>query len=437
MNLVDYSPPKTPSLDEQRDALQKGIGRALQWAMAGCLEDAPLLEACLHDLRFDCQCEENRGAWLWQIIQAVNAEDRFRSILLEALQTVSDVGTGCQLCTIGVGYAGNGDEAFRSGLYRIVQEKPVKKFPRMGEREIIQLDGEIAFLFAAKLRGRELEVREWDWHDCVFIDEAVEQLGIDRINQAFGASTGQTTIRFRDEWHQQTCGKRDRKAPKKHAQRKKQITVGEVIAAADLSSNQSVNFQRWGMRADASDLETVFERLLSSRDPKAIANYLRVFSRRSLPCVVPEIISLYWHNDENVRRWTLNALEESAHPLVRELAEQELQKGVPGGRSLRLFVKNYQPGDEQHILECVDLPDEQNQLHWLLMDMVKVCESNSQADCSQLGVIAYALTPCTLCRYYAAKLLHSRGVAPSWLTEECRFDSNEDTRQLPGRGDTE
>ena len=405
--------------------------------MAGRLDDALLLDACLHDLRFDCQCEEYRGPWLWQIIQAAHAQGRLRPEILAALRAISDGGTGCQLCEIAVGYAADGDDAFRSCLYRIVQEKPVEDFAWLGEQEIIRLDGERALIFAAGLRGRELTTRQWDWHDEVFVDEAAEQLGADRINEALSSSTDQAIIVFRDEWRQQTSGQRDRKAPKSHSQRMKQITVDKVIAAAESTSNQSVNFRGWGIWADASDLETVFERLLSSRDPKVIANYLRVFSKRSFPRVVPEIVSLLRHDNEGVRRWTLNALEENTHPLVQELAEQELQKGFPGGRSLGLFVKNYQPGDEQRIVKYVDLPEEQNQLHWLLMDIVKVCEENSEADCSQLGVVAYALTPCTLCRYYAAKLLHSRGVAPSWLTEECRFDPREDTRALAEQDDSE
>ena len=64
------------------------------------------------------------------------------------------------------------------------------------------------------------------------------------------------------------------------------------------------------------------------------------------------------------------------------------------------------------------------------MDVVKVLEKNDRADCSQLGIAAYALTPCELCRFHAARLLHSRNVAPKWLIEECCYDSNEECRKL-------
>lgn len=60
MKFIDFSPSASPALAEQRDALQKGLGRAVQWARIGCLADAPLLGACLTDQRYDMQFEDSR-----------------------------------------------------------------------------------------------------------------------------------------------------------------------------------------------------------------------------------------------------------------------------------------------------------------------------------------------------------------------------------------
>jgi hypothetical protein len=62
------------------------------------------------------------------------------------------------------------------------------------------------------------------------------------------------------------------------------------------------------------------------------------------------------------------------------------------------------------------------------MDAIKVLEKNSEADCSHLGIIAYASTPCETCRFYATRLLLNQQVAPEWLREESRHDSCEDCR---------
>jgi hypothetical protein len=104
-----------------------------------------------------------------------------------------------------------------------------------------------------------------------------------------------------------------------------------------------------------------------------------------------------------------------------------------------LFINNYRQDDEQRILGAMELPVDACELHWLLMDVIKVLEKNSGADSSRLGVISYASTPCENCRYYAARLLLNQQVAPQWLKEECRHDSGEDCRELVAKsiGSTE
>src|SRR5438270_7153266 len=116
MKFGEYSPPQTPSLDQQRDALQKGLGRALQWAQRGRLREEPLLDACLNDQRFDRQIDGQRGDWLWRIIQAMGAADRFRVPILHALYELPQ-DSAEQLCGLARCYAGTGDEAFRARLY--------------------------------------------------------------------------------------------------------------------------------------------------------------------------------------------------------------------------------------------------------------------------------------------------------------------------------
>src|SRR5262249_54560739 len=157
-----------------------------------------------------------------------------------------------------------------------------------------------------------------------------------------------------------------------------------------------------------------------------LTNLLRVFSARALPEFDARFIELCRHTDQEVRRRAFVALEQNAHPLIREFALAELWRGLRDGSAVGLFIKNYRQGDEQRILEGMDFPDDACELHSLLMDVIKVVEKNPEADCSRLGVISYASTPCENCRFHAARLLLKHQVAPNWLKEECRYDSAED-----------
>jgi len=125
-----------------------------------------------------------------------------------------------------------------------------------------------------------------------------------------------------------------------------------------------------------------------------------------------------------------NALERNQHPLIWEFAVGELRKGTPDREVAGLLINNYRQGDEQLVLESFALPDDECETHWLLMDVVKMLETNAEADCSRLGMIAYASTPCANCRSDSARLLHRRNAAPEWLTEECRYDASPECREV-------
>src|SRR5580692_8101970 len=116
-------------MDQQRDALKKGLGRVMQWALSGRLADEPLLTACQENQVFDTQCEDPRGAWLWRLVLAIGATDRFRDPILQAFNELSDEHNSIQLCELAKMYAKAGDSAFHARLYEIVEQKPFSTMP--------------------------------------------------------------------------------------------------------------------------------------------------------------------------------------------------------------------------------------------------------------------------------------------------------------------
>ncbi len=429
MKFGDHSPPLLPSLGQQQDALRKGLGRAALWASSGRLGDEPLLGACLRDQRFDTQVEHPRGDWLWLMVRAVGAIARFRVSILHALYDLSDDFSASQLCQLARRYAEAGDETFRTRLYEIVEQKPIATSPWLGEEEIVALDGEQAFLFASRVRGRLLAGRESEWDDGSLTDLAVERFGEEHVGRLLEASTDGAVSRFREHWRQEKQKRSEQQAHPSHKERMAATCVEEVLRAAE-GNSRCFWFRGWGMHADDAALQAVLQRLWAEQEPRVIANLVKVFSARPLPEFDARFVELCRHGDEEVRRRAFAALGQNAHPLVREFALSEFQEGVRDGSVIALFVNNYRQGDEHRILEAIELPDDECGLHWLLMDVIKVLEKNPEADCSRLGVIGYASTPCENCRFYAARLLQNQHAAPGWVTDECPYDSCEDCREL-------
>lgn len=435
MILGDYSPPTSPALADQRDALRKGLGRAIQWALTRRLDEGPLLEACLQDLRFDTQLEDSRGDWLWPMIRAVGAANRFRVPILHALYELSDERSANQLCELARHYADGGDDTFRARLYEIVEQKPIADSPWLGEEEIVQLDGENGFLFAARIRGGQLASREWEWDDEMLVQDAVERFGEQRVNDLLDGTSDGALASFRAGWRRHEKEDALRDPPSSYRGKMRAITISEILSAAEADEPRFLLFRGWGMHADDVDLATIFRHLRAAREPAVIARLLQVFSKRAVPLVDERLIQLCRHDDEEVRRRAIGALEQVEHPLVREFALVELEDGVRAAAVVGLFARNYWPGDERRILESIEIPDDECERHGLLMDVIEVFKANPDADCSRLGVLVYALTPCENCRHGAARLLVDRRVAPEWLMEECRYDSGERCRTLATRGD--
>src|SRR5207249_9100779 len=128
--------------------------------------------------------------------------ERFRVPILHALYDLADDGSACQLCQLARHYAEAGDETFRTRLYEIVEQKPIPDSPWLGEEDVVALDGEQAFLFAARVRGRSLASREWEWDDGHLIDLAMKQLGQPHVGRLLDASPYEAVKRFRDRWRQ-------------------------------------------------------------------------------------------------------------------------------------------------------------------------------------------------------------------------------------------
>jgi hypothetical protein len=425
-------PAENPDSGQLRDAVQKGLGRALLWARQGLWQDKDiLLNACLHDLRYDRQCEEARGPWLWGLMEAASLTNQFREAILATLPTVDNGLAGKQLCQFCVLYARGGDDRFRYGLQEIVTRKPDPTYPSLGEAELIDLDGEAGFAFAARLRAQSLAHREWDWDDALLFDVAAEKLGklavvalIDRESESSA-----TMSHLCDEWRK-ADEKNGAEPRQKHVDRMRQYSVDDIIHAAEVTRKQPGLFRGWGMYAHEADLRVILVRLLNSEDAVVLENYLRVFSNRPLPEFDVRILRLVDHEDENVRNRVFTALANNAHPSIRSFAVEQVQRRIDEFGFLELFIRNFQSGDEELLIKNIRIPGDVNRRHWLLMALTKVLEQNSECQCSELAVLAYGCTPCGSCRFHSAKLLITRKVAPAWLVNECPFDAVSDTREL-------
>lgn len=433
MKVVDYSPPQTPTTEQQIDALQKGLGRASHWAKSGLLFDEPLLDACLYDKRYDAQIDASRGDWLFALMLAQSVLQKFRGAILERFRRLRDEADAIQLCELAACYAQQGDTYFRQELYSFVRERRFSESPFIGETQLIALDGAEAAVLLFQWHGAELSVRGWEWFDEALVELAVERLGLPIVDSFLSTTDDPDLRRFNAEYRGAQQGTVTQKAKRGSAREEhrlwlRRISAAEVVEKA-ADPNPGFSFRGWGMHNDEPALRDLQVAMWRIDDPGKLARILQVFSNRPLPTFDSKLIELCDHENEAVRGRAFSALAMNANPSVREFALEQLGDGN-GRLAVRLFRRNFQLGDESRLIASLKLPDDLQNRHGLLMDVLHVLEGNEMAEAALLAVICYFETPCAGCRYRAAKLLRDREAAPSWLAEECRRDAEHDCREL-------
>ncbi len=426
MLLTDFSPPEHPTRDQQWDALCKGLGRAAIWARSGRLDPALLLNACLHDLRYDSQSEENRGSWLWGMLRTMELVDSFRAPILDGLKTAAGDATARQFCELASCYAVAGDAVFLQELHEFVGRRLDSEDPYIGLGQLLRACGTEGLRFVLQRLGKLLIQHEWQGREDFLVEEAIRLLGNDAVESILRTSDDPDMQRFVDHYERNADQRSTCRAPLRPAG---DVTVDDIRREAE-QKNPVISFTAWGDIASENDLRLILDHLWQQTNPVVIQNLLQLLRRRALPCFDPRLIDLCRHPDELVQCRAITALAMNQHPLIREFAFERLQDDEPSQSYMPLCLRNYEPGDEHRILELLRLPDEDHVRHDILSDLNHVLERHPTADAEQLALISYFHTPCQYCRYYAARLLLTQRVAPQWLLDECRHDAGEETRHL-------
>jgi hypothetical protein len=210
------------------------------------------------------------------------------------------------------------------------------------------------------------------------------------------------------------------------------LSVHDIIEAAESPAKTSIRFRGWGRYAGTTDLDTVFARMLQCDRADAIERYLQIFAARPFPRFDSRVLELCEHADLQVRRRASTAVAMNRYPEIRQFAIKKLREPTYQDDAIEMLATNYERGDETAVLETIVLPEDQAQRHWVLMSLLKLIESNAESECSQAARLIYDATPCSSCRHTVVKLMSNRSVLPEGLRVECQFDVDPDTRSLVG-----
>jgi hypothetical protein len=112
------------------------------------------------------------------------------------------------------------------------------------------------------------------------------------------------------------------------------------------------------------------------------------------------------------------------------LAIDLLGQSPPRLDGLRLFAKNYQPGDHSLWEPLLPCTGDDDFVHGVALDVVKMAREVKGPQLKDSLLWAYECNPCSFCRQSAVEELVEREVAPRHVLEECLWDCQDETQEL-------
>ena len=437
---------------EFKRVLEIGLGRAilhLQTHDAAPYRDA-ILEACLHDTRYDRQAEGPRNDYLFQTITLAGFRDAFREPLLEALRNApepDDYDT-YQVNGLVCRYAEQGDSEARQLVYdHFVAHLTSDEWgDQVRADNLIRLDGVEDFLFAVERFGERLpEAREcdppywfsgpedkWDEDEHAFWDAAVQRAA---SNPALAAYV---------EYEQ---ARRARWEANRNTRKPWRMCSYEKLKPRITARTSEVYLRTWGKCANEAELEhaaTDFLALPPDTDLVLLRKWLSIFQKRRFPLDPQRLIDMVNQRPDDPvseddgycytphTRLTITAIDalgNVSHPAVRALALELLNTRQWIKFSPILLKANWQTGDWALLETLTRERIEPDEYHGLGIDVRNIFKAHPEPEAAPALRNLYEYNTCSFCRESAVLALDSIQAVPEWMRAECRYDANDELRE--------
>ena len=403
-------------------ALATGHGRALihveRHGSEGVRDE--ILDAALFPKVYDSQCNGHGEKWLARLCEIAGLVE---SLVSREHGIAGDLDLRCGLLAQ---FALRGNATARAELREWCRYDEEKEWlPAAGE--IVEVDGEEGFLFAADRAGEALLKHPDYWGATYLASLLDEQAGEGRAMAIMDreSPSNPNIAAFREAVlkHEARMNAKPQPSPTP--------TVDEVIAQILASPKRVPRLRNYGEKATLEERRKVAALDFTKMDPVPLENYLCYFQRLGFPEFREEYLALLRHPEERVRWLAQVVMSHHAEPQVRRAAYEALARGELAA-FVRLLRSSGSAEDLEPLLAAISAPgsladaDEAHDVIGALYDLV---DDNAKVNL-RVMVRIYESSSCRICRYKAVKLMAEHSILPQWIAEECLTDAYDDTREI-------
>jgi hypothetical protein len=433
------------SRDEFEDALAKGLGRALLYVKTYGLDRVKdlVLYACLHDVSYDAQIEGSRAKWLFAMFVDSPYYLEFREAILARIVLEDETWVLLQLCGLAREMALIGDSIAEQALVDFVYRRASFLLPRqvgdysigedwIGVNELIEVRGIDALLELSRIYGRRLLANPDDWvmdNLQIFTDKSAEVV---RLFEEYAKKEESIAVYYHYLIDRQVfMTDEERKFTRQSSPRKKTSIETILNAARNKEGEYPSIYMTFAVRATATELETVFDLLLTEADEDICLRLLWMFRRTPLPRLADRLFDWADSSYGKLRMAAVEVLARISDDRVYGLGRSKLAHRQLTGMdigTIDLFIHNYHSGDEELLLaglNDVEINDEDR--FSIGRSILSLSQQQSHPELGLLLNWMYDLTPCSCCRESAVIELKEYGQMTDKLLAEYPFDSRDTT----------
>lgn len=415
------------------DILQKGLGRAFDYVQQNNQLEIRtyLLNACLHNLVYDPQCETSRAEWLFQLVNATGDRSFYRKNIFQTLPKTNNFWDLSQLYDLVYIWTKQGDLEAKEIIYSTFSKQTFHE-SWLGGEQIIALDGIQGLLAVAEIVGSRILQDCELWEDDNLIAQARESYGSEEVTLALekGSLHNLKVKAYLDavQAYQQ------KNAHIKHDRQSKNRAVDfdTIVRKIEGKINNFYLLRKFALYAPDNDIEKVFEKLLLETRETQLVRYLWIFKYRLFPRLDSHLFHLAASNQNKIQSATITTLALNQNNSLRDLAIRLIQQNPDSVTNgvLKLFIKNYNPGDFEIIESTLDISQDIEFRHQVGLDIIEIIEVQRTSELVNCCFWVYENTPCSHCRQKIVEILISlQKITPS-IVKECLFDCSLEIQAL-------
>jgi hypothetical protein len=406
-------------------ALMTGHGRAMIHAER-CGTDGvreEILNSALFPNVYDAQCNGLGEAWLARLCVAAGLVESFIS------QDHGITGDLELRCGMLAQFARLGHAAARAELRELCRYDEKSGWV-LGAGEIVELDGEEGFMYAADRVGAALLEQPDYWGSTYIASLLDEKAGEGRAMAIMNReSPGNPNIAaFREAVLKCEAEAKPRPVRIKPS-------LDELLDQILNSEKPVLYFRSSGRHATPDEGRFIAALDFQRLNPVALENYLRFFDQTGFPELWEEHLALLTHPEKRVRQQAHATMSHHADPELRKAAYETLARGEVSNfvSLLHRFARRRDTGP---MLEAISAPgafEDDFELHGTVLDLLHLVEKKKWIRDFRLPVWIYENSPCRRCRHDAVKKIAERSILPRWIAEECLSDAYDDTREIAAK----